>query len=259
MKSGFSRAVGTPLNPAAAVKPPTAPQHVDLRAMEASYRRQLEELNPSATLSVELPYQGNGNLYQVRTTVSGLVFYGRAATEEEAVVKCCRKAVGHMHQHWDRNSNCPREPDRERAIPATPAAPAAPSAAQDRRLRREQELRSEMGSVMAMLDRRSRGPEPPRAPERPPRAPERPPKVPERPPSPKAPETSLTFSNLKQIPIKNAVMMLNEMFPPPKAPQYKVTSQTGPPNNPTFTMVCSIEDRHFSGEGKLKFFIIWCS
>ena len=42
--------------------------------------------------------------------------------------------------------------------------------------------------------------------------------------------------------------MLNEMFPPPKAPQYKVTSQTGPPNNPTFTMVCTIEDRNFPGK-----------
>ena len=47
------------------------------------------------------------------------------------------------------------------------------------------------------------------------------------------------MANLKGKPvqIKNAVMMLNEMFPPPKAPQYKVTSQTGPPNNPTFSMV----------------------
>ena len=47
------------------------------------------------------------------------------------------------------------------------------------------------------------------------------------------------MANLKGKPvqIKNAVMMLNEMFPPPKTPQYKVTSQTGPPNNPTFSMV----------------------
>ena len=57
---------------------------------------------------------------------------------------------------------------------------------------------------------------------------------------------------LLQIPIKNAVMMLNEMFPPPKAPQYKVTSQTGTPTNPTFTMVCTIGDKNFSGEGKSK-------
>ena len=52
--------------------------------------------------------------------------------------------------------------------------------------------------------------------------------------------------------IKNAVMMLNEMFPPPRAPQYKVTSQTGPPNNPTFSMVCCIQDQTFPGEGKSK-------
>jgi hypothetical protein len=83
------------------------------------------------------------------------------------------------------------------------------------------------------------------------------------------------------VPIKNAVMMLNELFPPPKAPQYKVTililpllsqsmyshvavkltppfktmqvtSQTGPPNNPTFTMVCTISGKSFDGEGKSK-------
>ena len=36
---------------------------------------------------------------------------------------------------------------------------------------------------------------------------------------------------------KNAIAKLNEMFPGPKAPQYKITSQTGPPNNPTFFMV----------------------
>lgn len=57
---------------------------------------------------------------------------------------------------------------------------------------------------------------------------------------------------LKPVQIKNAVMMLNEMFPPPKAPQYKVTSQTGPPNNPTFTMVCCISEQTFTGEGKSK-------
>ena len=46
--------------------------------------------------------------------------------------------------------------------------------------------------------------------------------------------------------------MLNEMFPPPRAPQYKVCSQTGPPNNPTFSMVCCIQDQTFPGEGKSK-------
>lgn len=51
----------------------------------------------------------------------------------------------------------------------------------------------------------------------------------------------------KPVQLKNAVMMLNEMFPPPRAPQYKVTSQTGPPNNPTFSMVCCIQDQTFAG------------
>ena len=51
----------------------------------------------------------------------------------------------------------------------------------------------------------------------------------------------------KENSIKDAVTMLYELFPPPKAPQYKVTSQTGPPNNPTFTMVCTIEDQNFPG------------
>jgi len=37
-----------------------------------------------------------------------------------------------------------------------------------------------------------------------------------------------------------------------QAPQYKVTSQTGPPNNPTFSMVCCIQDQTFLGEGKSK-------
>ncbi|CAB4063790.1 ADARB [Lepeophtheirus salmonis] len=62
-------------------------------------------------------------------------------------------------------------------------------------------------------------------------------------------EQKLDFRN---IPIKNAIMMLNEMFPPPKAPQYKVLSQTGPPNNPTFTMMCTIENKSYVGEGKSK-------
>ena len=52
--------------------------------------------------------------------------------------------------------------------------------------------------------------------------------------------------------IKNAVMLLHELFPPPKTPQYKVTSKTGPPNNPTFTMVCTVGNKSFWGEGRSK-------
>ena len=52
--------------------------------------------------------------------------------------------------------------------------------------------------------------------------------------------------------MKNAVMMLNEMFPPPGAAQYKVLSMTGAPNNPTFLMVCCIEGQEFEGSGRSK-------
>ena len=56
----------------------------------------------------------------------------------------------------------------------------------------------------------------------------------------------------KEVPMKNAVMMLNEMFPPPGAAQYKVLSMTGAPNNPTFLMVCCIEGQEFEGSGRSK-------
>ena len=68
------------------------------------YRALLEELYPSATFSVELPYTGNGNLYQVRMTVYDEIFYGRAGTEEDAVTKCCKKATRCVLQR-DMNSN----------------------------------------------------------------------------------------------------------------------------------------------------------
>lgn len=206
----FSRAVGTPLtsgtsrrpNPmvtmATRVPDPPSSSGPD-QAMY--FRKQLEELIPSVTLSVEMPFPGNGNLYQVRTTVSDLIFYGRASTEDEAVVKCCKKAVAHIQQHWDRNNNAPREMDREhhhhqrpsssssgsgnhgtrpkRNHPRGPPPPSLSSSSSnyrgsragghrdetmsgrrysseldERRMRRERELRTEMGGVMAMLDRR---------------------------------------------------------------------------------------------------------
>jgi len=56
----------------------------------------------------------------------------------------------------------------------------------------------------------------------------------------------------KEVAMKNAVMMLNEMFPPPTAPQYRVTSMTGTPNNPTFAMTCTLLDQTFSGTGRSK-------
>lgn len=59
-------------------------------------------------------------------------------------------------------------------------------------------------------------------------------------------------SGPKNVSMKNAVMMLNEMFPPPSAPQYKVLSMTGTPNNPTFEMACIIMDQSFVGTGRSK-------
>ena len=52
--------------------------------------------------------------------------------------------------------------------------------------------------------------------------------------------------------MKNAVMMLNEMFPPPSALQYRVTSMTGTPNNPTFSMICMLLDQTFEETGRSK-------
>jgi len=52
--------------------------------------------------------------------------------------------------------------------------------------------------------------------------------------------------------MKNAVMMLNEMFPPPGAPQYKVVSMSGTPNNPTFEMAVTIMEQSFNGSGRSK-------
>jgi hypothetical protein len=71
---------------------------------ESDYRAMLENLYPSATFSVELPFAGNGNLFQVRTTVNSEVFYGRATTEDEAVSKCCKKATRFILQR-DATSN----------------------------------------------------------------------------------------------------------------------------------------------------------
>merc|ERR1712080_8491 len=63
-------------------------------------RRQLEELYPSGSLSIELPSAGNGNLYQVRTTIYSEIFYGRSLSEREAIDKCCQKAIKHINQYW---------------------------------------------------------------------------------------------------------------------------------------------------------------
>jgi len=51
---------------------------------------------------------------------------------------------------------------------------------------------------------------------------------------------------------KNPVMMLNELFSGDKAPIYKVVSQEGLANNPTFQMTCTVEGKLFQGSGKSK-------
>jgi len=65
-------------------------------------------------------------------------------------------------------------------------------------------------------------------------------------------QEDVTTIGPKEVAMKNAVMMLNEMFPPPGAPQYKVTSMTGTPNNPTFSMTCTLLEQTFSGTGRSK-------
>ena len=66
---------------------------VDDIGAEPDYRALLTKLAPAHTFSVEMPYAGNGNLFQVRTSILGEVFFGRADTEDEAIVKCCKKAT----------------------------------------------------------------------------------------------------------------------------------------------------------------------
>ena len=123
------------------------------------YRRKLEQLNPNVTLSVELPHQGNGDLFQVRTTIAdGLIFYGRATTEDEAILKCCQKAVKHLlknnnnliasetHHHSRRQSS---KPPQSPARPPSRRSRETPRPHPHRGLSsREAELRNEMGSVL---------------------------------------------------------------------------------------------------------------
>jgi len=65
-------------------------------------------------------------------------------------------------------------------------------------------------------------------------------------------KSDMKFGEPKDVIMKNAVMMLNEMYPPPSAPQYRVISMTGTPNNPTFTMSCTLLDKTYCGSGKSK-------
>lgn len=65
---------------------------------DPAFQAELEMLHPSAEISVELPFKGNGNMFQVRTVVSEETFIGRASTMEEALAKCCKKAVKFIRQ-----------------------------------------------------------------------------------------------------------------------------------------------------------------
>ena len=98
------------------------------------FRSKLEEMCPNVTLSVELPHNGNGNVYQARTTLAeGLIFYGRAETEEDAILKCCSKAVKHLQKNGPETQpkSASRAPSRKPEIS-----------------KREMELRGEMGDVL---------------------------------------------------------------------------------------------------------------
>lgn len=291
------------------------------------FRQKLEKLNPNVTLSVELPHNGNGNLYQARTTIAdGLIFYGRGDSEEDAIIKCCQKAVKHLMKNdsttdqldnhsqarWGggngnngrlpsqkssqtKNRNSQRQQQPQTLSPARPPRRSAEDKTKSGKIaKRELELRSEMGDVLDRVaqwssryessyddygtgygaeksrDNRAasnrRESRPPRRPNRNATGQSRS-KARSRTPRSLSSSAASTLTSCqsqllsedimamlkgKPVQLKNAVMMLNEMFPPPRAPQYKVTSQTGPPNNPTFSMVCCIQDKQFPGEGKSK-------
>ena len=133
------------------------------------YRRKLEQLSPNVTLTVELPHSGNGDLYQVRTTIAGgVIFYGRASSEDEAILKCCQKAVKHLMKNNNNNVEVEeyRGHRRERhTSKQQPLSPVRPPRRRDRDREvktreyenggrpsrvsaRELELRNEMGSVL---------------------------------------------------------------------------------------------------------------
>ena len=52
---------------------------------------------------VELPYPGNGNVFQVRTTIGEEIFIGRDLQRPQAIEKCCKKAIRFIKQYWDPN------------------------------------------------------------------------------------------------------------------------------------------------------------
>jgi hypothetical protein len=53
--------------------------------------------------------------FQVRTVVSDEVFIGRGPNVDEAVDKCCKKAVKFIRQYWDPTARKPMPPHMKRA------------------------------------------------------------------------------------------------------------------------------------------------
>ena len=56
---------------------------------------------------------------------------------------------------------------------------------------------------------------------------------------------------LKSTEIPNAVSLLHQLFPT-NGPSYHLAEVEGPPNSPTFRMVCEVQGTHFSGSGPSK-------
>lgn len=244
------------------------PSEAKSHLAEDDFKVQLLKLHPAAQLRVELPFENNGNMYQVRTVVSEEVFIGRATTEEEAIEKCCRKAVRFIKQYWDPQARQALPPYKRPRKPAVVPNTNDSKSMHSRRKKREKDpkkadARSRRKKDCSVADNANEVQIDPQKGKK-----ERKNKL-SRKEGDKVLQTEPDIESLNEetfdydfddnfpklkanVPIKNAVMMLNELFPPPKGPQYKVTSQTGPPNNPTFTMVCTINNRCFSGEGKSK-------
>merc|ERR1712179_708512 len=62
-------------------------------------KSQLEKIYPDLILDVELPSSVNGNNFQIRSNIFGAMFIGRASTEEEALDRMCGKVIKYIKQH----------------------------------------------------------------------------------------------------------------------------------------------------------------
>ena len=66
-------------------------------------------------------------------------------------------------------------------------------------------------------------------------------------------KTEQIFRLSKKVGNSPAVTRLHSMFPrSPSAPEYKITSVRGPDHMPVFTMVCTVDNKSFAGEGNSK-------